>query len=964
MRLATVNAGCKLASVLDVEVFLESVGGLRWDVLFVSEFCAWSEYVCLDTCTVQDFTVFKHYPGSGSHCLAFIVRNCVLPSVAAVSFLGRAGVIRLRLLNSRLPLSVIGLHGSHGDEILQSLSEVAEFLRSATNYGPKCVLGDFNIDLLPSLHVDPFQDVSNRNMFHRSRRHHLNEFFQVFNLDDVIPYDVCSVPCNDPSLEYLWFAPVTRLPIGEQHGLPSLLDYMAVSGCDAHGAISWEHAIADHAFVWFDINVKVEAVVARHRTHWKCLDKAEFLEQAQQLFVDESTCYDTFVLKLQELQTRFDTNLCCAERRRRRMPLQLRTLMCRLAKAVSLCDAARLRKLVWERKKQWIKELHLISRVSAVRKGRVIAKSKKLFSVKGIQTADGNIERSPNSCSEHIASAFRKKWASGREEDRLALLDIMFGAEKISCGFEVEEIAEAFKRVRNKDKLDCDSIALSAVELLFISNPLGVSQFLNALVADTPSMTKLTCMGVPTGKDSAVPVCSKVRLLLPQGSILSVLDVLLSSRLHQFINKELTSNIQRSIYVGARPGTQTMEIAFGLQLAIEKGLDLNSQCCIGQLDLLTYYDALPLRKIAVWLIGRGFPKPWVAAILRHQAAVAVKIAVKGSSERPSVGGRGLGGLTGSRTACALARIPVEVAALTCGTKWSKLGFQHTISMAFWVDNVFVVCDSPSHAVKMLEEFQNYMASAWNLQVKPSSRAIMPVQDCAEPADYSEWPVSDVFVALGHTLCADGSSKACRQFAISSAWRAFWSNLGSSSKRCLSTSLKLSLFQRAVEPILSYRWIRWPFVKGHALELDAIQRKMVRHLLARRCQPGEDVSHFFARARNEAASYCWSQGLWSVKWALGVLGWICHVIRDTNDACWSAPVLNVMPLSILSSRRSVNSGRPATRLQPGFICRRYLECTEAAFHYLEENAVDVSRVFDYSALNPRSPSSFENLFASL
>ena len=151
---------------------------------------------------------------------------------------------------------------------------------------------------------------------------------------------------------------------------------------------------------------------------------------------------------------------------------------------------------------------------------------------------------------------------------------------------------------------------------------------------------------------------------------------------------------------------------------------------------------------------------------------------------------------------------------------------------------------------------------------------------------------------------------------------------------------------------------------HDLQLDAIQRKMVRHLLARKCRPGEDVSQFFLCARHEAASYCWSQGLWSVKWALGVLRCMCHVIRDTNDACWAAPLLKVIPLRIIASRRSLNSCRPATRSQPGFICRRYLDCTVAAVQYLEENAVDTSSIFDYSALNEQSPSSFDHLFAAL
>ena len=133
MRLACLNAGCKLASNLDLEAFLEDAVDVHWDMLFVTEFCAWSDSLCLDTCTVQGYTVFKHYPGEGSHCLAFVVCNSILPSVASVHFLGRAGIVALRIANSQFPLSVVGLHGAHSEEITQSLSGVAQLLRSATN---------------------------------------------------------------------------------------------------------------------------------------------------------------------------------------------------------------------------------------------------------------------------------------------------------------------------------------------------------------------------------------------------------------------------------------------------------------------------------------------------------------------------------------------------------------------------------------------------------------------------------------------------------------------------------------------------------------------------------------------------------------------------------------------------------------------------------------------------------------
>ena len=51
---------------------------------------------------------------------------------------------------------------------------------------------------------------------------------------------------------------------------------------------------------------------------------------------------------------------------------------------------------------------------------------------------------------------------------------------------------------------------------------------LNNLVASTPDMSLIRCEGVLGGKESSVSPGSKVRLLLAQGAVLSLLDVLLS----------------------------------------------------------------------------------------------------------------------------------------------------------------------------------------------------------------------------------------------------------------------------------------------------------------------------------------------------------------------------------------------------------------------------------------------------
>ena len=61
--------------------------------MFIAEFCAWTSDLCLEPWTVNDVTVYVHFPGQGSHCLAFAIRNRFLPSLNSVCFEGGDGQI-------------------------------------------------------------------------------------------------------------------------------------------------------------------------------------------------------------------------------------------------------------------------------------------------------------------------------------------------------------------------------------------------------------------------------------------------------------------------------------------------------------------------------------------------------------------------------------------------------------------------------------------------------------------------------------------------------------------------------------------------------------------------------------------------------------------------------------------------------------------------------------------------------
>ena len=63
--------------------------------------------------------------------------------------------------------------------------------------------------------------------------------------------------------------------------------------------------------------------------------------------------------------------------------------------------------------------------------------------------------------------------------------------------------------------------------------------------------------------------------------------------------------IPKFAYVGAVPGSQALNIAWSMQVCVEKGLDDQSRFGCAQMDIKQYYDSLPVFAIVKWLQARG-----------------------------------------------------------------------------------------------------------------------------------------------------------------------------------------------------------------------------------------------------------------------------------------------------------------------------------------------------------------------
>ena len=87
-------------------------------------------------------------------------------------------------------------------------------------------MGDFNIDQLPTLEVDPFDDFPDRSAHHIEERLRLETFAEQFRLKLHIPQVLLSV-LGGPFADACAFAPVSRIPVGDlaTSSLPSYLDH-------------------------------------------------------------------------------------------------------------------------------------------------------------------------------------------------------------------------------------------------------------------------------------------------------------------------------------------------------------------------------------------------------------------------------------------------------------------------------------------------------------------------------------------------------------------------------------------------------------------------------------------------------------------------------------------------------------------------------------------------------------------
>ena len=179
-----------------------------------------------------------------------------------------------------------------------------------------------------------------------------------------------------------------------------------------------------------------------------------------------------------------------------------------------------------------------------------------------------------------------------------------------------------------------------------------------------------------------------------------------------------------------------------------------------------------------------------------------------------------------------------------------------------------------------------------------------------------------------------SIDGCFAQTVRSAWKAFWGNIGKPQFKSFSFKLKKRRIETLVLPILKFRMTRWPWTLTKANSLDQIRRKLYSVVLLLKPHSDESWECFTRRKRRILNFHIPVQKRWSVIWAQRIVQWHQHVLRNTNNHCWSHRIYSLRSAQELHDRR-VASGvnRPQVRAQAGFSAMRWSESIYAAYAFL-------------------------------
>ena len=398
---------------------------------------------------------------------------------------------------------------------------------------------------------------------------------------------------------------------------------------------------------------------------------------------------------------RFLTSFCFHWRDRRvrrvrkaeRLPLQVRSFLSSAQAADDEDTRRQFKRMAWNL-------IHLQQRRltgrdvrSKISQGRPLAKKQKLFVIEGIDLSTGGDPPAGTVVEDEVKAAvrgtFQARWLCGSSH-RLELLgDFLAASPRQPVVWSWREFQRALNAIGKQYAMDARGECVAMWHYLFMAAPDIVLEYFGVLAVDWDAAAGCEFRAKALGKKGKYPRAGDIRVVIPLTARCQILDALFASRIAEAVAKVDTAGW----FVAAVPHTQPLDVSFAISQMVERSCDDFSRGAWASMDIRAYYDNVDLLLVAEWIIAQNVP-----SCCRNVVAAAVawqllpSLLVDASITSLCIEKRTKGGLTGSRTAGAMGRVPVEVTMMRSSPevqRWAyHLGTARGWSGASFVDNLY------------------------------------------------------------------------------------------------------------------------------------------------------------------------------------------------------------------------------------------------------------------------------------
>ena len=520
--------------------------------------------------------------------------------------------LSLRGNGKRNSICLVGVHSPHDTlELHDHMGDVAHILGGRRAGSDVVLVGDWNVDYAPTFAHCPCtcsSQSSNENM--SNRRLLLNEFADSSHLDFSFPTFIEGLPDNMTWHDMCMRFAFTRVPQGQQSGVPSLLDFALASfGIITSCVGSWSLVPSDHCIVAININHRVR-IATHRRSTWViddreaavCYALASWPKTFCQHNLSEHSTPSRFFEFLRTVRDVNSDHTSCRVRRNKRFPFHLRFLTALYARAEGQRKRA-LRDRLFRTKVAWFKSLRVSRVCSQVDRGGVVQRTKRMFVVKSLKQATGAPITDDLEIVRQLGNHFSNKFGCRNSNLKQLALDYMRVCHGLPPPVDELSVEAVLHKSKKPLKIDSDGICWELLRVAFEACPSNFCSFVSLLLGNESFLESLEVPMRCFGKTSSSPVLNSVRAIMPLTSLAKFLDCLLAHALKDALWSVFPK--LPGCIIGAQRFTQCADIGHGAQLLMEKGADLRSRAAIAQEDVATVFDELPLVQIFLYLRRRS-----------------------------------------------------------------------------------------------------------------------------------------------------------------------------------------------------------------------------------------------------------------------------------------------------------------------------------------------------------------------